>query len=224
MKRIMYGDYGTDQEGLADILFKKPEDGGLSWSDTNTYNQLNTTYVMGPDGRPWATGFTRDGFLGAIGLKPFKRAYVSEDIGTTGTDKRLNTTDRINGINTGLRALELVDESRYIPTDVEIGKAIEKAIADAAGGQYSPYTPYNKSGSGYGGYGGYGGYHRRRSGYGGSSYGGTSYFTRMYNLPTGNLPYGNNLPFINTSNPLLRRADIRRERVWSERGRLKQWQ
>lgn len=226
MKRLMYGEFGTSQEGLAEILFKTPENGGLSYSDNMTYNQLNTTYVMGPDGRPWATGATRGGILGALGLKPLNRYYVSEMPETMGTDSRLNSTDRINGVNTGLRALELVDESRYIPTDVEIGKAIEKAIEDAAKADYTPLTPFKKTSGGNGwvnyGRGGYGS--SRRRGYSGYSSGGNAYFTRMYTMPGQNLPYGNNIPFINTSNPITRRADIRRERVWSERGRLKQWQ
>jgi hypothetical protein len=46
----------------------------------------------------------------------------------------------------------------------------------------------------------------------------------MRALPSARAPFGNDIPFINTSNPLIRRGDIRRERVWSERGRLKQWQ
>ena len=225
MKRMWYGP--TDDptiQGLGDILWHKD----ISYSGKAVYNQLNTTYVMGPDGMPWATGFTRDGLMGALGLKPVKRAYVSEQ-GATGNDGRLNTTDLVNGMNTGLRGLELVDDSRYVPTDVEIGKSIEQAIKDAAKQDYTPFKPYSSSGSGGGGYGGYrkfghySGYRRRH--YGGGGYGGGgSYFTKMYALPHGTSTYANNIPFINTSNPLIRRGDVRRERVWSERGRLKQWQ
>jgi hypothetical protein len=227
MKRLWYGPTSDPAVmGLGDLLWLKPEEGGIPYSRGITYNQLNTTYVQGPDGRPWATGFTRDGLMGALGLKPLKRAYVSEDLGTTGTDSRLNTTDFINGQNTGLRALELVDETRYVPTDVEIGKAIEAAIREAAAGDYVPYTPYKSSGGGYGGYGyrryGYGG--GGGGGRGGYSSGGYPNFQKMYGLPGGTWPYANGTPFVNTSNPVTRRADVRRERVWSERGRLKPWQ
>jgi hypothetical protein len=226
MKRLWYGP--TDDpsiQGLGDILWHKD----ISYSGKAVYNQLNTTYVMGPDGMPWATGFTRDGLMGALGLKPVKRAYVSEQ-GATGNDGRLNTTDLVNGMNTGLRALELVDDSRYVPTDVEIGKSIEQAIKDAARQDYTPYKPYSSGGGGggygyhpYRKYGHYSGYRRRH--YGGGGYGGGgSYFSKMYALPHGASTYANNIPFINTSNPLIRRGDVRRERVWSERGRLKQWQ
>jgi hypothetical protein len=219
MKRLWFGPLDDPSiQGLGDILWSKD----ISYSDTATYNQLNTTYVMGPDGRPWATGWTRDGIAGALGLKPLKRAYVSEQ-GATGTDNRLNTTDLVNGLNTGLRALELVDETRNIPTDVEIGKKIEDAIKEASAQTYTPYDTSKTGGGGYGGYGGYG-YRSYGGGYGGGGSGYFPDFTRMYALPNNISPYGNNIPFINTSNPIIRRADVRRERVWSERGRLKQWQ
>ena len=74
-------------------------------------------------------------------------------------------------------------------------------------------------GGGYRSYGGYGG-----GGGGGGSYAPNVYFTKMNPLPGSISTYGNATPFINTSNPIIRRADVRRERVWSERGRLKQWQ
>jgi hypothetical protein len=226
MKRLWYGPIEDPSiQGLGDILWSRD----ISYDDKATYNQLNTTYVQGPDGRPWATGWTRDGLMGALGLKPLKRAYVSEQ-GATANDNRLNTTDLVNGINTGLRALELNDESRNVPTDVEIGKKIEDAIKEAASQTYSPFQPFGDSKGGYGGFygggyygGGYGHYkHYKHHGYGSS--GGYANYTRMYALPGGTAPYANNIPFINTSNPIIRRADIRRERVWSERGRLKQWQ
>jgi hypothetical protein len=227
MKRLWGGPFGTGSEvtGLGDLLWSKD----ISYTDTLKFAQLNTTYVMGPDGRPWATGFKRDGVFNALGLKPVKSPYTSQQEGITGNDARLNTTylggGAVKGINTGLRALELVDESINVPTDVEIGKSIEKAIKDAAGQDYAPYTPYAKKGGGYGGYRRRG-YSRRGYGGGGGGYSSAGFhsFTRLYALPHGKVPYGDNIPFINTSNPLIRRADVRRERVWSERGRLKQWQ
>lgn len=226
MKRIMYGDFNQPEiMGLADILFAKPEEGGLSYEQSVTYAQLNTTYVIGPDGRPWATGFARDKFLNAVGLKPYK-PMIQGDGSTTSNDGRMNTVDLVNGLNTGLRALQPLDDTRNVPTDVEIGKAIEKAIADAAAQQYTPFTPFDSDsgGSGWmnfgGGYGGYGGY----GGGGGYSGGGSAYFTRMYSMPKNISVYGNSMSFINTSNPIIRRATVRRERVESQRGRLNQWQ
>ena len=45
------------------------------------------------------------------------------------------------------------------------------------------------------------------------------------NTPRGiDVPYSDDLYSINTSNPIIRRATIRRERFSSERGRLNQWQ
>lgn len=225
MKRLWYGPTADPTvQGIGDILWSKD----ISYSDKVEYNQLNTTYVTGPDGRPWATGFTRDGLLGAMGLKPVKRAYVSKYLAdgsknATGVDERLNTTDFVNGMNTGLRALELKPDA-HIPTDEEIADKIISAIKEAA---MNSYTPYSSAGSGGGG--GYGGYSRRgygRRSYGGGYGGGGGYadFQKMYALPSSRAPYGDSIPFINTSNPIIRRADVRRERVWSERGRLKQWQ
>jgi hypothetical protein len=43
---------------LADLIYTDQ----IPWTDTLEYNQLNTTYVMGPERLPQATGFTRDGF------------------------------------------------------------------------------------------------------------------------------------------------------------------
>lgn len=218
MKRLWYGPIDDPSvQGLGDLLWSKD----ISYSDKLTYKQLNTTYIQGPDGKPWATGFTRGDVFSALGLNPVKKAYLSEQSATS-TDDRLNTTDLVNGINTGLRALELVNESSYIPTDKEIGDSIVKAIEDAAKSDYTPFTPYASS-NGSGGYyssGGYGGY----GGGGYSSGGGSAYFSRMYALPGGASPYANSIPVINASTPYVRRASVRRERVWSERGRLKQWQ
>lgn len=217
MKRVLYGPIDNPQvPGLADILWAPENE--LSYNDSQTYAQLNTTYVMGPDGRPWATGFERDKFLSAMGLPPVKRMIVPEH-GGVGVDLRMNTVDLVAGMNTGLRALEPLDDSRNVPTDKEIGDSIIKAIEDAAKADYTPFKPFENDGggNGYKGYGGFGGY-------GGGGGGGGAYFTRMYGLPANVTPYGNSAPFINTSNPIIRRAIVRRERVWSERGRLKQWQ
>jgi hypothetical protein len=101
-----------------------------------------------------------------------------------------------------------------VAIDIEANDdAVEKA-------QAKTYTPGGNAGGyrsyGRGGYGGYGGYS-------GSSYG--PRFERMWNLPRGNTtPQVDLGGMINTSNPLIRRSNVRRERISSERGRLKQWQ
>ena len=222
MQRIMQGPFDNPEApGLADLLF----DTRISADPKVTYGQLNTTYVMGPDGRPWAAGFKRDGLMGALGLQPFKR-MTPPDPNVTSTDGRGNTVDLVNGINTGLRALVPFDDSRNIPTDEELAERIEKAIEKAARQQYSPTNPYEKDGKGGGGYGGGWRNFGRRGygGYGGGGGGGGGYFSKMYSLPRNVTPYGNSTPFINTSNPILRRAFVRRERISSNRGRLNQWQ
>jgi hypothetical protein len=223
MRRIMFGTGTTaGTPNLNELLFTDK----IPYNDKLEYNQLNTTYQMGPDGLPWATGFKREGFFGAIGLKPVNTQWTAEDMGLK-TDSVMNAVDDVVGINLGLRALEPRPESWEIPTIEEITKDGLEAVVDAINGlDLSPSSPYapKSSGSGYGGYTPYRHRGYKSHGYGGYSGGGGGYFTRMYTLPGINIPYGNNIPFINTSNPLLRRADIRRERVWSERGRLKQWQ
>jgi hypothetical protein len=230
MRRIMFGvNAVAGAPTLNDLLYTDK----IPYSDKMEYNQLNTTYTPGPNGLPMATGFHREGFFGAIGLRPINKVWTPEETGMGG-DSRMNSVDEVVGINLGMRALEARPESWEIPSIEQITKegleAVERAINNL---DLTPPAPYqNKPGTGYGyggwknygGYGGYGGYKRRHYGGGGYSSGGHNYFTRMFALPGMNLPYGNNIPFINTSNPIIRRADIRRERVWSERGRLKQWQ
>lgn len=220
MARLMQGGFDGPEaarSGLADMLFDKR----IPYSDKRVYGQMNTTYVMGPDGKPWAAGFRRDGLIGALGLKPIKAMLPTVDRVTT-RDERGNTVDLVAGTNTGLRGLVPFDDSRNVPTDVEIGKAIEDAIKAASNADYTPREQWEKGGGGSGsGWRNFG-----RRGYGGGGYGGGggAYFNKMYGVPDNVSPYGNNAPFINTSNPILRRAFVRRERISSERGRLNQWQ
>ena len=214
MKRLWYGDDTTSPRtpGLSQYLWND----AISYNDTGLYKQLNTTYVIGMDGRPLATGHKRDGVLGALGLDVFNGLMTSEK-SASGNDLVGNTTDKVAGINTGLRAVEVLDKRSFIPTAEEIGESIVKAIEDldldGMAGQYQ-----NNGSSGYSRRG----YSRGGGGY--SSGGGSGYFQRMYALAGGNVPYANAIQNINTSNPIIRRADTRRERVWSERGRLKSWQ
>jgi hypothetical protein len=178
-----------------------------------TYNQLNTTYAIGPDGRPWATPFKRTNALQALGL-PIPHGTHDGGKGGLTVDARGNIVDSVLDINTGLAALERVDESWTI-TPPEA-----KELDDLFNKNYTAGDTGDGGGSGYKKYG-YTPY--KRHGYGGSG-GGGGYFSKMYSMPHQQAPYGTSTPFINTSNPILRRAFVRRERISSERGRLNQWQ
>lgn len=210
-KNIWYGPYDSSAPGIADILWNKNL---IPFDKTQQYQQLNTTYITGPDGKPWATGFTRGKLLGALGLAPIQRMYNAGDMGID-TDSRGNVADAIVGINTGSRALKRVDDSWDIPTDVEIGDAITEAIE-------------NIDLSGFGGSG-----YRRRGGGGGGGY------AQRPNIPYDNPfrfndlgirvqsirpPYANDIRPVLTDNVSIRREETHRQRFSSERGRLKPWQ
>jgi hypothetical protein len=202
-----------DQIGLRDLLWSND----IASKPTAAYNQLNTAYALGPGGRPYAIGAGRDSWAEALGINPLGKGFtVNKDRGLGG-DGRLNATDSVLGINTGLRALERNEGEPLKPEDDEAKKVFGQKFQKPSSNGYSRYGGYGsyKRGSGY----------RRRSsgGYSGGG-GGFANFQKMFALPDSKAPYGDSIPFINTSNPIIRRADVRRERVWSERGRLKQWQ
>lgn len=209
-KRIWYGDSfgGPDATGLREILWSDK----IPWNGDVKYRQLNTTFMLGPDGLPWATGFQRQNLLASFGI-PWPDVTLSPAGGGLTIDERGNTVDPLVNINTGGRALERIEETWAIkPSD----KGLEKALG-------KEYQPGKKTGSSFSPYGRRG-YSRGGGGGGGYSSSGYPNFTRMYQLPEIYAPYGNAAPYVNTSNPILRRSQIRRERVWSERGRLKPWQ
>lgn len=219
MKRLWYGG-GFDEPdavGLEDLIFSDqvPLDSKVK------YNQLNTTFTLGPDGRPWATPWGRGNFVQALGIPWPNRAVMSDQGGLT-VDSAGNTVDSLVGIDTGLKALERMESSWQIKTP-------EGLMDEALKKPFAPSKPFgDKSGSGWQDFGNgwknFGSGWKNYGGGGGGGGGGGAYFTKMYGLPQGTTPYGNTIPFINTTNPIIRRAFIRRERVESERGRLKQWQ
>ena len=126
--------------------------------------------------------------------------------------------DEVTGMNLGLWGLERKqqepEEEREQPTEPGL-RAEAKTYTPGSGG--SAWKTYPKRR--YRSYGGGGG--------GGGSYGGSygrPYFQRMQGFQ-GAQPVQIDMPGnINVSNPIIRRADVRRERISSERGRLKQWQ
>ena len=216
-KRLFYGPIEDPTViGFSDVLWSNK----IAYEPNRYYKQLNTTYVRGPDGYPWATGFKRGGVLNQMGLP--QRANLSTS-GAVTTDSRMNTVDLVAGINTGLRGLEPFHATENVPTDVEIGKAIEDAIRDIelkADG-FEPFDNKKSNGRFYGGYRRYG----RRSGGGG--FGSSTpriYFSRQPYLSDGTNVYGDSAKNIFWDNPTIRRARIRRERYTSQRGRLNQWQ
>jgi hypothetical protein len=210
-KLIGYGPYNDSSvPGLFDAIWTDE----LSYVKSNRYYQLNTTYVNGPDGKPWATAVQRNTFLGAMS---FLTPYYNDETGRgLPTDQVLNSVDYGSNLNTGLRALEKTDESWVIPTPEEIGESIEKAIEKLGNKNFTQSPTYDQY-SGYGrrGYGGGGG------GGGGRNYANNSLMPFLNGMKA---PYLDNIPqlYINNINP--RRSDIRRERFSSERGRLNQWQ
>jgi hypothetical protein len=219
-RRIWYGNTFEDPnaKGLRDLVWSDE----IPWTGKVTYNQLNTTFVMGPDGRPWATPFERQNLLQALGI-PLPSTPLRNGEGIS-RDGRGNAVDEVYGINTGLMGLQRVeDQGKLVPPKDEPKAFTEpRTKSDEEGGSGSGWVDF---GNGWKSYKrrGYTPYKRRSYS---SSGGSTGYpnFTRMYGLPSVKTPYANDIPFINTSNPILRRANVRRERVWSERGRLNQWQ
>lgn len=197
MKELWYGS-STNPTAvpLKDIVWSDK----ISYKQSDKYYQLNTTYIIGPDGKPWATGISRTALANLAGILPLQR-YNNGDVGMPDTDNRLNSVDTVRGINTGMRSLEKVDDSFAVPE--------EKAAATPAGNAYTPFqfTPFK----------------RRRGGGGGGGGGGGSPFRLQ--APQDNIvAYGNDVSGTNLNSTIIRRANLRRERVDSEKGRLKPWE
>lgn len=199
---IFWGPYGQPEIlGLNDIIFSKE----ISASPTAEYYQLNTTYITGPDGRPWATGVERDNLMNIFLAVPLTRYHTGEG-SNLDVDQRLASVDPVAGVNTGLRALTRVEESWEIPTPEQLNRRIESAIEKAA----EDINEVLKS-EGFPSRGGGGGGGGARSG-------------ARITVPRANTPYANDLQRVTVGSPLLRRASVRRERFDSQKGRLKPWQ
>ena len=197
-KRIWYGDQNTPNSPGMNQLLRSKE---IPYNNRVPYNQLNVLYAIGPDGRPWATPFERSTVAQALGL-PMPHQMAAAGPGTH-LDKLGNVVDDVLGINTGISGVVRTSEP-----EVKLADPFKKLPATMTAG----------GGNGGRSWGRRGGY----SGGGGSSYGPP--FQRMYELPFGTSARFGGIPMINTSNPYIRRAEVNRERVFGERGRLKQWQ
>lgn len=203
MNEVWYGPSTNPAvPGLEDIVWSKGMyEGVISYKQSDRYYQLNTTYVQGPDGMPWATGISRNLLQTLGGMAPLQ-GFNTGTIGGLNVDNRLNSVDQVRGINTGMRSLEKIDDSFKVPVP-ETGNP-----AQQFGTTGTPWTTFPKRG-GFGGGGG-----------GGSK----GYGSKLYAPPGQQAPYTDNEPMINTSNPIIRRTTVRRERTESQKGRLKPWQ
>ena len=214
-------------KGFKEILW----DERIPWTPDARYKQLNTTYVQGPDGFPWATGYRRGAkpgngmwqLLGGL-KRPNLGSGITDAVGEGG---RMNSQDLVRGINTGQRGLVPSDKSELVPTDWEQTQDILDAIKDIdldVGKGYEPNSNGGGRGTFYRGGYRYGGGGGRGGGYSSRGYSPTIYWSRQANLPRGTNVYGNNARNLFWNNGLIRRTTIRRERYQASRGRLKQWQ
>ncbi|HOY82612.1 MAG TPA: hypothetical protein PLB92_10790, partial [Rhodoglobus sp.] len=208
--------YGTSDNPWAtplyDVIYSKnSHEGQIPYDATATYRQLNTTWVLGPDGKPWATGIARGELYNFFGQAPFNAysgAGQGDPIGNLTIDGRLNATDAPGNINTGMRSLEKVNASTANPTDEDIIAALGKINESVKAAARTGNNGYNKY-------------------YGGGSSGGSGNYVNWSFMPFQNdmtQPYIDNVPGIYINNPNIRRGDIRRQRFSSDRGRLNQWQ
>ncbi len=213
MRRLWFGDDAeASRPGLRELLYSKQ----IPSKPTAEWNQLNTTYKIGPDGQMWATPFGRNTVMGALLGLPLPNRIKPPAEGTT-LDERGNVVDKLTGINTGFKAIvpkPLEDDIK--PNDEIIEKTEKKSYTKttyARGGYYR--FGYGRSFR-RGGYG--------RGGYGGGGGGSSAFFQRLGSLRAKYGPDMGVMQNVNTGSPIIRRADVRRERFASERGRLKQWQ
>ena len=192
-ERFYWGDDDyPDIPGIREILYSD----GIPSSNVVKYNQLNVMYMMGPDGKPWATPFERR-TIGQAFL-PFSHRVAETIKDQTTLDSQGKIIDEILGINTGLHGIERIQGPAIEPNDELIEEVLDS-------GTETTLVPRGA----------------RRYGGGG---GGGGYFTRMEAFPRGTSPDLANIPFINSNNPYIRRAFVNRQRITSERERLKQWQ
>lgn len=202
MRRFWYGDStNPDWPGLRELLYSND----IPRADTQRYDQLNVTYAIGPDGKPWATPFTRQSVWGAILPVAQKAPEVGPGMGRDQT--RGKDVDLTLGINTGLHGLIRQQEEPLEPDDKPMEKSAAKEYTPTTKGV--PRKPFKRFGSGGGG---------------GYTNNARPYFQRMQALPRGQAPQIDGIRQINVNTPYIRRATVREERISSERGRLKQWQ
>ena len=204
--------------GLYEIIWSKGRyEGSINSKQSARYYQLNTTYVMGPDGKPWATGVSRNMLQTLAGFAPL-HGFEAGTIGGMGVDGVINSVDAGRDINTGYRSLEKVEESFEVPSAEDAAKEADEK--NAAANKSSGWRDFGSNWSNFGRRSGWRNFGRRSGGGGG---GGGS-FQRLQAPERQQSPYANDIQNVNMTNPIIRRASIRRERIESQRGRLKPWQ
>ena len=204
--------------GLYEIIWSKGRyEGSINSKQSARYYQLNTTYVMGPDGKPWATGVSRNMLQTLAGFAPL-HGFEAGTIGGMGVDGVINSVDAGRDINTGYRSLEKVEESFEVPSAEDAAKEADEK--NAAANKSSGWRDFGSNWRNFGRRSGWRNFGSRSGGGGG---GGGS-FQRLQAPERQQSPYANDIQNVNMTNPIIRRASIRRERIESQRGRLKPWQ
>ena len=204
-KTMYFGDPDTGISPLKDVIWSKGKyDGAIPYERTTTYQKLNSTYAVGPDGKYWATGLERGFSSNFAGLAPMQRfagaGGSNAPFANLSLDELLNSTDTVSNVNTGQRMLRRVDDTQITVRDEDILAKMDGIIKNIK-------DDYEKGGYGKGG--------------GGRSYTSNTYMPYLNRM---NSPYWDNIPTIFGDNVSVRRADIRRERFTSDRGRLLPWQ
>jgi hypothetical protein len=206
MRRLMNGDPNNpDVPGIRDLIY----DNRISSQPEVKYNQLNMTFMIGPDGRPWATPFTRQNVAQAFGL-PTPLSTPEPGPGMSYDETRGKLVDDVLGINLGLTGLERKQQEpeERERTDEPLLRAEAKSYTPGGSGSAWKKFPRRSYGSSGGGY----------------SSNARPFFQRMYALQGAQALQLESIGQINTNTPYVRRASVREERISSERGRLKQWQ
>ena len=204
-KTMYFGDPDTGISPLRDVIWSQGRfDKAIPYERTTTYQKLNSTYAVGPDGKYWATGLERGFSSNFAGLAPMQRfagaGGTNAPFANLSLDELLNSTDTVANVNTGQRMLRRVDDTQITVRDEDILAKMDGIIKNIK-------DDYEKGGYGKGG--------------GGRSYASNTYMPYLNRM---NSPYWDNIPTIFGDNVSVRRADIRRERFTSDRGRLLPWQ
>ena len=225
VRRLRYGDPKDPSTiGWNNILWGRYEwEGVIPLKENVTYNQRNTNYVKGPDGKFYAGGVQKglaETLLAFSGLRRYSTAKDSN----LGTDQVLNNVDTVAGINTGLRNLERITTDEPLLSPEETGEKTPDKKEDDDDKNGRGWKNYGRRGwKNYGGGGRRGWRNFGRGGRRGGGGGGGS-FSRLDAPADNRQPYGQAISGQSLDNVTVRRASIRRERTDSEKGRLRPWQ
>jgi hypothetical protein len=210
--RFWYGDKSDPaRPALSEILYSKE----IPTSAATQYTQMNVTYVIGPDGKPWATPFAKKTLAQTV--FPFFSKYIPPGEGTK-LDSRGNVVDLVTGINTGLAGVQRKPMQELKQPEGLLDDVLKKEFKPSGGSQFfkSGWRTFPRRGFRSFGRRGFGG------GGGGGGFGPS--FQRMQPIARGSSARLADVQMINPTNVITRRARVDRDRITSARGRLKQWQ